>query len=506
MKSHAGEYRREQFALTTRNEAPANSVNLSVAMVSPEIAPFAKTGGLADVIGSLPQALERLGLRVCLIMPAYRTVLQSNFVLEDTGIRITVPVSRRTEEGTLLKTKTGNGITVYLIRADRYFDRDYLYGTPRGDYSDNAERFVFFTRAVLEVLKHDRPHILHAHDWQSALSIAFLKAQPELYPELSPVKTVFTVHNLGYQGVFLPKHWHLLNLKREFFTPERLEFWGKINFLKGGLVSADAITTVSPSYAEEIKTTEHGCGLEGVFRERAGRLVGILNGVDYEIWNPEIDPFIRTKYGPNNLSVKGACKAELWRIFGLSGSPELPLIGMVSRFTSQKGFDLLEKAIESLISRNLRFVLLGTGDKHYQEFFRRLPAKYPGKIGVRIAFDESLAHKIIAGADMFLMPSQYEPGGLTAVYSLKYGTIPVVRATGGLRDTIGEFNSDTKQGEGFGFTSYEVVEFLETIDRALSFFYRKEEWMTLIKNATMADFSWSRSARAYLDLFQKLAG
>ena len=483
-----------------RETAPA----LHVAMASPEIAPFAKTGGLSDSVGSLARALEQLGLRVSLLMPAYRSVLQSGFPVEDTGVRFTVPISNRQEEGLLLKTKMGSSISVYLIRADKYFDRDYLYGTPDGDYPDNAERFTFFARATLEVLKHDPPSILHAHDWQSALAITFLKAQPLLYPELSSTKTVVTVHNLGYQGLFWHLDWHLLNLDWNFFTPRYLEFYGKINFLKGGIVFADAINTVSPNYAEEIKTREQGFGLEGVFQERAASLVGILNGADYSVWNPETDQLIATTYSTKNLSGKKVCKADLQRSFGLPENPEIPVIGVVSRLTMQKGFDLLEKALDELLSRNLQFVLLGTGDRRYQRFFARAATKHSGKLAVQIAFDESLAHKVIAGSDLFLMPSRYEPCGLTQMYSLKYGTIPVVRATGGLKDTIQEFNAETGKGNGFVFVPYEVADFLAAVDRALRLFSRKRQWQTLVKNAMAADFSWDKSARVYLNLYQKL--
>ena len=479
---------------------------LKVTMASSEIAPFAKTGGLGDVLSSLPAALERLGLRVSLIMPAYRSVLEKGFPLEDTGIRLTVPVSGRREEGILLKTRADNEIPVYFIRADRYFDRDYLYGTPEGDYPDNAERFVFFSRAILEVLKLDPPAIFHAHDWQSALAIAFIKAQPYIYPELSPVKTVFTIHNPGYQGLFPPQDWHLLNLDWSFFNLHQLEFYGKINFLKGGITFADAITTVSPTYAEEIKTAEQGFGLDGVFRERAANLSGILNGADYEVWNPETDQFISQKYSRSNLSGKKVCKAELQRTFNLPENPDVPVIGMVSRLTAQKGLDLLAEALKELLSSGAQLVLLGTGDKPYQELFRKLHRRYPKKVGVRIAFDEPLSHKIIAGADMLLMPSRYEPCGLTQMYALRYGTIPVVRAVGGLKDTIEEFDPKTGKGNGFVFNAYEVPDFLGTVERGLSLFNRKNKWLTLMTNAMATDFSWKHSAQQYVELYQKLVG
>jgi starch synthase len=488
--------------------AKRNSIrdrDLHVALVSPEIAPFAKTGGLGDVLGSLPQALAELGVRVSLILPAYRSVLQGGFSLEDTGVRFTVPVSDRREEGRLLKTQPRSDITVYFIRADRYFDREYFYGTPEGDYPDNAERFIFFCRAALEVLKIDPSHILHANDWESALAIAFLKTQPNLYPELAATKTVLTIHNLGYQGLFWSLDWHLLNLDWSFFTPRYLEFYGKINFLKGGIVFADAITTVSPTYAKEIQTPEQGFGLDGIFREGAAKLVGILNGVDYDVWNPETDPAIAKNYSLNDPSGKRMCKIELQQNFCLSQNPDIPVLGMVSRLTAQKGVDLLETAIDDLLSRNCQLVLLGAGDKVYQDFFSQIPDRYPDRVGVQIGFSESSAHKIIAGSDLLLMPSRYEPGGLTQLYGLKYGTIPIVRATGGLKDTVEEFQPQTGRGHGFVFEPYEVWHFLEAIDRALIFLHQKDKWTMVMGNAMAADFSWARSARAYLDLYCRLA-
>lgn len=487
-------------AVSRRNKAPT----IRVAIVAPEAAPLIRTGGLGDVLGSLPGALQKLGLRVSLIMPAYRPILSGNYPLKDTGIRFTVPVSSRQEETSLLTTVIGDGIPVYLIRADKYFDRDYPYSTPQGDYRDNAERFVFFNRAVLEVLKSYPADILHAHDWQSALSVTFLKAQPQLYSQFSAGKTVFTVHNLGFQGLFWNLDWHLLNLDRSFFSPRYLEFYGKINMLKGALVLADAITTVSPTYAEEIKAVEQGFGLEGVFQERAASLTGILNGADYSVWNPQADPLIARKFGPGNLSGKAVCKADLQRSFGLPQDPGIPIVGMVTRLTAQKGFDLLADGISELLSRKFQFVLLGTGESQYQDFFSKIAARYPDKVGVRLAFDDALSHKIVAGSDLLLMPSRYEPCGLTQMYSLKYGTIPIVRAVGGLRDTVQEFNPRTGSGNGFVFNPYEVRDLLAAVDRALKMLRDKTKWPILVKNAMAADFSWDKSAQAYLNLYQNL--
>lgn len=483
----------------------SNPVSLRVAIASPEIAPFAKTGGLGDVLGALPKTLANFGLDVSLIMPAYRQVLHGDYILADTGVRFTVPVSSRQEEGAVLISKMGN-VPVYLIQADRYFDRDCLYGDAAGDYPDNAERFTFFSRAVLEVLKLVRPAILHTNDWQSAPAIAFLKARPELYPELAKVKTVLTVHNLGYQGIFTDKDLPLLNLDGRFAIPDYLEFYGKVNFLKSGLVLADKITTVSPSYAEEIKTSVQGFGLEGLFQERADSLTGILNGADYDIWNPETDRLIAQAYDLNNLNGKIACKKDLQCAFGLAENPDAPLVGMVARFSSQKGFDLMEEAIDDLLSRDLQLVLVGTGDKAYQDFFKEALAKYPGKAGLGICFDEPLAHKVVAGSDFFLMPSRYEPGGLTQLYSLKYGTIPIVRAVGGLKDSIRDFKAADRSGNGIVFQEYDAVSLIAAVDRALALYHDTENRKVLIRNAMKADFSWENSARAYLNLYRSLAG
>lgn len=490
--------------MQNKNEALPESAPLHIAMASPEIAPFAGTGGLADVMRSLPKALERLDTRVSLIMPAYHSVLQESFNLEDAGISFKVPISHRMEEGTVLKTGAGNAIQVYFIRSDKYFDRENLYGTPDGNYPDNAERFAFFSRAVLEILKQDPPDVLHSHEWQSALAIVFLKTQPESYPALNSTKTVFTIHNLGYQGIFPQTDWHLLDLDWKFFTHKFLEFYGKINFLKGGLVFADAITTVSPTYAEEIKSPEPGFGLDGVFRERASSLYGILNGVDYDLWNPEKDSFIAGRYNTADTSGKKLCKIDLQHCFGLPENPAVPLIGMVSRLVAQKGIDLLIDTMDNLLSGDIQFVLLGTGEEKYQDFFSRLPALYPGKAGVRIAFDEALAHKLLAGSDILLMPSLYEPGGLTQIYGLKYGTNPIVRTTGGLKDTIEEFDENSGEGNGFTFVPFKAESFLEAVNRALVLFSRKDKWRLLVRNAMTADYPWDRSAQAYLDLYRRI--
>jgi starch synthase len=313
------------------------------------------------------------------------------------------------------------------------------------------------------------------------------------------------VHNLGYQGRFSSNQWNVLDLDRNLFNSQCLEFYGDINFLKGGLAFADALTTVSPTYAREIRIQEHGFGLEGIFEQRAAHLTGILNGADYDVWNPDVDLYIAERYTLDDLSGKRACKEDLQRLFGLPRDPDVPLIGTVSRLASQKGFDLLQSIVDCLLQRNIQFVLLGTGDKAFQEYFAGLSSRFAGKAGVRIAYEESLAHKIVAGADVFLMPSRYEPSGLTQLYALKYGTIPIVRTTGGLKDSIEDFDPATGKGTGFRFGPYEASALRSVIDRALTAYSNKQQWSALMRNAMSADYSWQRSALQYLALYRSLA-
>ena len=477
---------------------------MNIAMLASEVSPFAKTGGLADVIGTLSVALERLGHEVSVIAPAYRSVLQSEFPVRETAIKLSAPISDRLEEATVLKSAIGKGVVVHLIRADRYFDRDDLYGTAASDYPDNAQRFVFFCRAALELLRKEPVDIVHCHDWQTALAIVYLKTQASRYAESAAAKTVFTIHNLGFQGIFGRHEWHLLNLDDALFAPQFLEFFGNINFLKGGLIFADKITTVSPSYAQEIMTTAQGFGLEGVIRQRAADLLGILNGVDYSQWSPWMDPFITCHYGESSLPVKEDCKTSLRRIFGLPNQRNTPVIGMISRLTSQKGFDLIESIFDSLMQRDVQVVLLGNGEARYEEFFRAAVTRYIGRVGVRIGFDESLAHRIEAGADLFLMPSLYEPCGLNQMFSLKYGTIPIVRAVGGLKDTVQQCNTDAESGTGFVFETYEAQALLDAIDRSLQVFHNEKAWTALQRRAMAVDFSWERSAKLYANLYRQL--
>jgi starch synthase len=477
---------------------------MKIAMLSSEIAPFAKTGGLADVVGTLSLALERRGHDISLIMPAYRCILNGPFALEETGLQLPIRIGSRTEAASVLKTRLGRHMSVYLVRADRYFDRDFLYGTHEGDYPDNAERFVFFSRAALEILRKYPSQVVHCHDWQTAPGIVFLKTQGARYPEVAPAKTVFTAHNLGFQGIFHQADWGLLDLDPHYFNSQFLEFYSNINFLKGALVCADKITTVSPTYAREIMSAEQGFGLQGILQKRAADVTGILNGVDYSEWNPAIDPFIAKRYSENDLTGKRVCKDKLQGSLGLPVKSAVPVFGIISRLTSQKGFDLIQKIFDRLMERQLQLVLLGSGEPRYENFFADTAARFREKFAVRTGFDEVLAHQIEAGADIFLMPSLYEPCGLNQMFSLKYGTIPIVRAIGGLKDTVTDYDAEDGVGTGFVFDTYQPQALWETMERALRTFADKRSWTELMHRAMRMDFSWDRSAQAYSSLYDQL--
>jgi starch synthase len=477
---------------------------MKLAMIASEVSPFAKTGGLADVLGTLSVALERFNHEVCVIAPAYRAVLRDGFPLQDAGINLAVPVADRQISATALKASIGRGVDVYFIRGDEYFDRESLYGTAAGDYPDNAERFVFFSRAALELLRRRPVEIIHAHDWQAAPAVIFLKTQAGRYRELAEAKTVFTIHNLGFQGIFPPPQWPLLNLDPALFTPQFMEFYGNINFLKGAVLMADKITTVSPTYAQEIMTPEQGFGLDGVVRQRAADVAGILNGVDYSQWNPWTDPFLKHHFGEHTLSVKSKCKDNLRRELGFGGARNIPLFAMISRLTLQKGVDLIEGALASLLEREVQFVVLGSGESRFEDFFREASVDYPGRVAARIGFDEPLAHRIEAGADFFLMPSLYEPCGLNQMYSLKYGTIPIVRPVGGLKDTVANYDAESQTGTGFVMASHAPDALLDAVDRGLAVYRDRGAWIALRRRAMSMDFSWDRSAKRYSELYQSL--
>ena len=476
---------------------------MRIAFVASECVPFSKTGGLADVVGALPPALAAIGHEVDVYLPKYR---QTKLTSPRSLLRIvTVPFDDQYRFCSVVDGGTHAGVKFYFIDHPPFFDREQLYGTPAGDYTDNAERFALFSRAVLEASKiFGAPDVFHCHDWQSALVPILLKTLYADDPAFRGTSSVFTIHNMGYQGQFPPETLPLLMLPWDLFTIGKMEFYGKVNFLKGALVFADFITTVSRKYSQEIQTPEYGFGLEGVLRSRAATVTGILNGVDYNVWSPQTDTFNKAHYSPDDLSGKLDCKQDLLTAFGVTAPDlRLPVIGIVSRFAAQKGFDLIAQVIDRVAREEMVIVALGTGDKEYEDLFRRLNQQFPKKILVRIGFDNALAHKIEAGSDMFLMPSRYEPCGLNQIYSLKYGTVPVVRATGGLDDTIEPWEPRTGRGTGFKFSDYTGEALLATIRQALTAFKDQAGWRTLMRNGMAKDFSWTSSAREYVRIYEK---
>jgi starch synthase len=479
---------------------------MKVAFLASEVIPYAKTGGLADVAGALPKFLSRLGADVRVFMPLYREVRKKNLPLEPVLDAASVDLGGRSVSFAV-RSLRADGVTIVFIDRPEYFDRDQLYGTPAGDYPDNAERFAFFARAALETMRATgfRPDIVHGHDWQAAAAFAYLKFVYTDDPFFAGTRSLFTVHNLAYQGLFDKDVLGLIGLPGSLFNMNDLEFYGKVNTLKAGILYATAVTTVSPRYSREIQTPEFGCGLDGLLRHRSAALHGILNGVDYSDWDPVTDPLIPRNFGPAKMAGKKACREELGRMFGLAAPADLPVAGMVTRLAGQKGLDIVCEALEPLLDLGLTLVILGTGDQKIQDFLIAAQKEQPDRIGLKIAFDERIAHTIYAGSDIFLIPSRYEPCGLTQMYAMKYGTIPVVRATGGLDDSVQEFDPVAGTGNGFKFAEAAAGPLLEAAARSVRAFGRAEEWKALVRNAMAADFSWERSAKAYLGLYRSIA-
>jgi starch synthase len=477
---------------------------MHIAFAASEGVPYSKTGGLADVVGALPRALAALGHQVSVYLPRYR---QTKLSEPATVVRsITIPFDDQYRFASIVSGVSQGGVRSYFVDYPPYFDRDALYGTAAGDYPDNAERYALFSRAVLEASKIlGVPQIFHCHDWQAALIPVLLRTVYAEDPAFRDVGTVFTIHNMGYQGLFPPETLPLLMLPWDLFTISKMEFFGQVNFLKGALTYSDFITTVSKKYSQEIQTAEYGFGLEGVLHARAATVAGIVNGVDYDEWSPQTDKFITAKFSPQDLAAKAKCKADLLTAFGCVGAdPKLPVIGIVSRFAAQKGFDLIAQIADRLAREEMTLVILGSGDKVYEDTFARLSKQFPNKIAVKIAYDNSIAHKIEGGADMFLMPSRYEPCGLNQIYSLKYGTVPIVRATGGLDDTIEPWDARTGKGTGFKFTEYTGEALLLTIKQALQAYRDQTSWQILMRNGMGKDFSWNASAREYGKIYERV--
>jgi starch synthase len=464
-------------------------------MISSEAAPFAKTGGLADVVGSLPPALRSCGDEVAVVIPRYQSIELKT--LRRVWDNVAVYFGPDAYPFSIYQAPAE--YPVYLVDCPPLYDRKGFYGESGLDYPDNHIRFAVFCRAALAVARFlFRTDIFHCHDWQTGLVPAYLRTSFATDPTFLGSRTLFTIHNLGYQGLFPKSALAEVALDAALYRPDGMEFFGRVSYIKAGIEFADSLNTVSPTYAREIQTLEYGFGLDGVLRDRANVLSGILNGVDYAEWDPRTDRLIPARYGPGDLSGKAICKRKLLEEFGLPPEAmDRPLLGIVSRFTPQKGTDLLVEIAPRLLAEDAYLVALGTGDPEYEEFFRLMQQEYPGRIAARIGFDNGLAHRIEAGADIFLMPSRYEPCGLNQIYSLKYGTVPVVRATGGLDDTI-------KEGTGFKFVEYSGPAFLEAVRAAVRSFADREAWQRMMRQGMHEDFSWKTSAAAYSDLYRRM--
>ncbi len=482
---------------------------LKILMVAPEAGPFVRTGGLGDVMAALPSALAGLGHEVKVFLPRYREIDEKLHRLQPLERYVAVP-----HDGSIVESivqKAGGrrgGAKHYFIGHDEYFLRPELYRDPEtgDDYKDNHLRFAFFSRAVLQTVKALTwsPDIVHVHDWQAALVPVYLKTVYAKDPLFEATRSVITIHNLGYQGIFEKECFADLGLPEELFyaMTGALEFFGQVNFLKGGISLADKISTVSERYAREIQAGEEfGFGLEGVLQSRSEDVSGIVNGVDYSAWSPSRDSQIPKKYGMSNLSGKRTCRVELMNDAGLPIREDVPLVGLITRLTDQKGIDLLTPAADEIFAMDLQMIILGTGDEEYHDKLRQLETKYPDKLKVYLEFNDQLAHRIQAGADMFLMPSRYEPCGLNQMYALKYGTVPVVREVGGLADTVVDYDPETGLGTGFVFAEYTSEAMIEALQRALKAFAGRRKWGKLMKTGMSQDYSWGRSARKYTELF-----
>ena len=485
---------------------------LHVAFVATECFPLVKVGGLADVVGALPRGLRKLGAHVDVVIPRFGDL---DFT-QVRGLEALPPVSMRFGG----KTETAQiqlvhlpvaGIRVFVIEDGNYFPRPGVYVDPATglDYPDQFERWAFFQRASLELLARESPDldVIHCHEHQTALIPAYLDAKYRGRGVFEKVSTVFTLHNLGYQGIFPAEKWSATGLDESHIRfGGAFEYYGQVNLMKGAIVTADSITVVSPTYAKEILSPEYGCGLEGVIEDRRADLVGILNGIDPEIWNPQADAAIAARYGVESLAVKAANRKAILSELGLPNDSLMgPVLAMVSRVDAHKGFDLLLPILDDLLQRSVRFLLLGTGDPEIQESLERIVRSHPEKAAVRFVFDDAMAHRIIAGADMLLMPSRYEPCGLTQMYALQYGTVPVVRSTGGLADSVEEFDPMTATGTGFCFAGYSPTEFLGAIARAMALWNDRGLWRALMKNGMLKDLSWNASAWQYLKVYEDLA-
>jgi starch synthase len=476
---------------------------MRILIASPEATPYVKTGGLADVVGALLKEVCALKEKASLVLPLYRKITEK-FRLRDTGKSFRLAMGSTPVEGRVWVSEEAGAARAYFIECEELYGRKELYGTSKGDYRDNALRFAFFSRAVIETcLTMDiRPDIIHCNDWQTAMIPLYLRTLYADRTGMQKTATLYTVHNLGYQGLFPAADILFTGLGSDYFTPERLEFYGRLNFMKAGLLYADLLNTVSKTYAGEILDPEYGFGLEGVLKTRRHDLYGVVNGLDYGEWDPASDRFIPGRYDESDLTGKGLCKKRLLNEAGLHDDRR-PLLGVVSRFSSQKGLDLVAASLDRMVRLGVNIIVLGKGDEYYENLLASLSEKHPGRVFTKIGFRETLAHLIYAGCDFFLMPSKYEPCGLGQLIALRYGTIPIARKTGGLADTIEDYDHLRSRGTGFLFSDYSPASLVDAVKRALCVYGDGEKMAKLVTGAMKADFSWKKSARKYLELYGK---
>lgn len=477
---------------------------MKILFIASEVTPLAKTGGLADVTGSLPQELSRMGHDVRIIMPFYKAVAKGDFLIRKIRKSVDVNIGDSVQKGLLRRTIL-SGVPVYLLENKEYFHRDFLYGAPERDYPDNPQRFAFFCRGVLEMLKRldYRPDVLHCHDWQTALIPLLLKYEYSHDPFFANMSVIFTIHNLAYQGLFPAESLGDFGLDGTYFTIDRLEYYGKVNLMKGGILTADAINTVSETYCKEILTPEQGCGLEGVLQSRRDYLSGIVNGIDHSAWDPATDAEIFRNYSASAPAGKAANKKGLQKLLGLQPDATVPLVGMVSRMIDQKGFDLVCRLLPDFAAGNMQLAVIGSGEQKYTGMFENMRVKGAGNIAFHKGFDNSLARKIYAGCDIFLMPSRFEPCGLGQLIALRYGSVPVVRSTGGLADTVVDEKINGADQSGFTFTEYSESSLLDALMRAFQVYGDHERWKKIVRCAMTRDFSWKQSAMKYEELYRR---
>jgi len=477
---------------------------MRILLASSEIHPFSKTGGLADMAGALGKALARAGHETRMVTPLYRGIRERFPQMRRVDWQFDLPLGDRRVSAALWSLETGKGLTVYFIQQPDFFDRAGLYLEHDISYPDNAARFIFLSKCVTHLARYLpwRPDVVHVHDWQTALVPALMRQQQRAEGWGNPPPACLTIHNLAYQGIFPPGAFALTNLPLDFFNMDGVEFYGQLNCLKAGIVFADVITTVSPRYAREITTEEFGHGLDGLLRRRRKQLLGILNGVDYDEWNPAHDPLLARTYSMTRLAGKTDCKLALQKEVGLPEDRDVPLFGTISRLADQKGVDIQLGALEEMLSTDLQFVLLGSGSPAYERGYSGLARRFPSKVAVRVDYDERLAHRIEAACDFYLMPSRFEPSGLNQMYSLRYGVIPIVRATGGLDDSVIDFTEDTKRANGIKFREYSARALAKAIRKALALYQRPDLLRQYQRNAMKTVFSWEQTVREYLKAYE----